>query len=451
MRNNALRRWTMAGYLAASAAGLVQPVEARQSPDTVVAFVDVTVVPMDAERVIPHQTVIVREGRIWQMGPSASTPVPAGAMRVEGAGRFLMPGLAEMHGHTAGPNATEEFKEQVMFLYAANGVTTVRGMLGIPGDLELKALTNSGRIWGPTLYLAGPSFNGRTVTSPEQAVRRVWQQKAEGWDHLKVHPGLTVEEYDAMALAAQQAGLRFGGHVPEEVGFLHALQMGQETFDHLDGMIAWLDGFDRAIDPTRLDAMVQLVKASRSWVVPTMVLWELGVIGLGDTDELAARPEMKYWPKTGVQRWVARHRSVRQRPGFNPELAAVHARNRVALLRALNEGGAGILMGTDSPQMFSVPGFSLHREMAAMANAGMSPYEILVTGTRNVGEYFQRYDSFGTVAVGRRADLVLTNANPLDDVANVADRAGVMVRGRWMSEHEIQRRLERIAEAFAGR
>ena len=151
MKNNALRWWTLAGYLVAAVAGVVQPLEARQRPDTVVAFVDVTVVPMDAERIVPHQTVIVRDGRIWQMGPSASTPAPAGAMRIDGTGRFLMPGLAEMHGHTAGPNATEEFKEQVMFLYAANGVTTVRGMLGIPGDLELKALTNSGRIWGPTL------------------------------------------------------------------------------------------------------------------------------------------------------------------------------------------------------------------------------------------------------------------------------------------------------------
>ena len=105
-------------------------------------------------------------------------------------------------------------------------------------------------------------------------------------------------------------------------------------------------------------------------------------------------------------------------------------------------------MGTDSPQMFSVPGFSLHREIAAMAEAGMSPYEILVSGTRNVGDYFQRYDSFGTVAAGRRADLILTNSNPLDDVANIADRAGVMVRGAWKSEAEIREGLAAIADSF---
>jgi len=134
----------------------------------------------------------------------------------------------------------------------------------------------------------------------------------------------------------------------------------------------------------------------------------------------------------------------------DPAAADLWANNRLEVLKALSDGGVGMLMGTDSPQIFSVPGFSLHREMQAMAKSGMSPYEILVSGTRAVGEYFRRSDTFGTVAVGRRADLILLNANPLDDIGNVTDRAGVMVRGRWFSEASIQERLDEIARRFPG-
>jgi imidazolonepropionase-like amidohydrolase len=187
-----------------------------------------------------------------------------------------------------------------------------------------------------------------------------------------------------------------------------------------------------------------------------MVLWDVGVIGRGDAGAMADYPEMKYWPKRniprvveGVEGWIGRHAGGAQRVQADPAAADLWASNRLEVLKALSDGGVGILMGTDSPQLFSVPGFSLHREMQAMADAGMSTYEILVSGTRAVGEYFRRSDTFGTVAVGRRADLILLNSNPLDDVGNVADRAGVMVRGRWYSDSYIQERLDEIARRFA--
>ena len=411
----------------------------------VTAFVDATVIPMDSERILPEHTVLVRGDRIVEVGPVAEVQVPAGADRIDGSGKYLLPGLSEMHGHTPGGNATEEFREQVMFLYAANGVTTVRGMLGTPTDLVLKARTNTGEIWGPTLYLAGPSFSDNTVTSPEQAAERVWTQKREGWDHLKIHPGLSVEEYDAVARTAAGAGMRFVGHVPSNVGIRHAIRMGQETFDHLDGYMEDAGGLTGPIDEARMAELFDLTLAAGAWVVPTMVLWEVGVIGLGDPETLAAYPEMRYWPPEGVEGWKDRLGTIQARAGWEEERALLHAQNRTRLLGMMNEAGVGILMGTDSPQMFSVPGFSIHRELAAMVEAGMTPYEILATGTRNVGEYFQRYDSFGTVAAGRRADLILVNSNPLDDVANIADRAGVMARGVWKSEAEIQEGLAAIA------
>ncbi len=418
--------------------------------DGVYAFVNVNVVPMDEERVLTGYTVVVRGDRIVAMGPTGSVEIPGDAERIDGAGKYLMPGLAEMHGHTPVPNGdpTTQFVNDMMFLYAANGVTTVRGMLGARGQLELKRLANSGEIVGPTLYLAGPSFSAGSVESPEQAAQRVRDQKGEGWDLLKVHPGLTAAEFDVMARTAAEVGIRFGGHVTADVGLVHAIEMGQQTFDHIDGYTVYLDAEDKPIsDRGKLQEIVELTRQAGTWVVPTMVLWENGVLGLGNTEEMQAWPEMKYWPPNQVEAWATRHRRGQANADF--EIASIHAQNRIQILKALSDGGAGILMGTDSPQLFSVPGFSLHREMQAMADAGMNPWQVLVSGTRNVGEYFQAQDSFGTIAPGRRADLLLLEANPLDAVANVARRAGVMVRGHWMTESEIDRRLAEIAAGYS--
>ncbi len=416
----------------------------------VTAFVDVTVVPMDEERVLADHTVVVRGGRIVAMGPTSKVEIPAGAQRIDGSGKYLMPGLAEMHGHMPGG----EMEEVVMFLYVANGITTVRGMLGQDGHLELRRKANAGEIVAPRLYMAGPSFSGGSISSPEQASRRVRQQKEEGWDLLKIHPGVTLAEYDAMARTAHEVGIRFGGHVPAEVGLEHAIEMGQETFDHLDGYIQALDAFDKPIDGHRLEELVELSRSANAWVVPTMVLWDIGILGRGDAEVMSQYPEMRYWPKQsirgvveGVEGWGNRQSQRAAQTADNPT-RDLWAENRMRVLKALSDGGVGILMGTDSPQMFSVPGFSLHREMGAMAEAGMSTFEILVSGTRAVGEYFQGRDTFGTVAIGRRADLVMLNSNPLDDIANVADRAGVMVAGRWLSGSEIDARLEELAARF---
>ena len=431
-----------ASWLAIAGLVLPQDMHAQVPPQRTTAFVDANVVPMDREGVLADYTVVVSRGRIVDMGPSASVDPPAGAMIIDAGGKYLMPGLAEMHGHMPGG----ELEETVMFLYVANGVTTVRGMLGQDGHMVLRARANAGEIVAPTLYMAGPSFNDGSVNSPEEAEEKARRQKREGWDLLKIHPGPTLDEYNAMAVTAQEVGIRFGGHVPADVGLEHAILMGQETFDHLDGYIEYLDAFEGEVDQDRLQYIVQLTRDAGAWVVPTMVLWEVGIIGRGDAGEMTRYPEMRYWPADGVRAWANRQRGAASRT--SPARAAQWVANRNQVLKALSDGGAGILLGTDSPQIFSVPGFSIHREMQAMADAGMSAWEILVSGTRNVGEYFQGKDSFGTVAVGRRADLLLLNAHPLSDVAKVADRAGVMFRGRWLPEEEIRRRLEEIADEF---
>ena len=416
---------------------------AAQSPVTA-AFVNVTVVPMDSPRLNPGQTVVVQNGRIAAIGPAAQVNVPSGALKIDGSGNFLIPGLAEMHGHNPPPGSSEEAVARTYFLYVANGVTVVRSMLGWDGQLELREKVRRGQLLGPTLYLAGPSFNGQTVTSPAQAIQRVRDQKKQGWDLLKVHPGVPRDAYDAMAQTAAEVDIHFAGHVPADVGLTHAIAKGQRTIDHLDGYVEHLGAAAGPVDPARLQEIVRMTRGHGTAVVPTMVLWDT-IIGAHDLSTLTAFAELKYMPAQEVAAWRASYEKRIAAPGFNAAAARQVAANRRAILKALSDGGVDVLFGTDSPQQFSVPGFSIHREMQAMHAAGLSPYEILRSATRNVAEHMGEAGEFGTVTPGARADLVLLKGNPLDDIGNVARQAGVMVRGQWLSEQEIAKRLDQIA------
>lgn len=408
------------------------------------AFVDVTVLPMDSDQVLAHQTVLVQGDRIVAVGPTAALTYPADTTQIDGRGKFLLPGLAEMHGHNPPPGSTPQYVADTYFLFLANGVTTVRSMLGWPGQLELREQVRRGELLGPTLHLAGPSFSGQSTPGPEVAGPRVRAQQAEGWDLLKVHPGLRRDTYDAMAATAREVGITFAGHIPADVGLLHAIERGQLTIDHLDGYIEHLKGDAGPLDPAALADAVRRTRAAGIAVVPTMALWE-AILGAVEPAEIFALPELRYLPRPLVEQWKANYERRRSAPNFDASTARRIAANRKVLLRALGDGGVEILFGTDAPQIFSVPGFSIHREAAAMVAAGLSPWQVLHSATRAVGEHLKASDDFGTVTPGARADLLLLEANPLDNVGALARRAGVMVRGRWLPEAEIQRGLAGIA------
>ncbi len=411
-----------------------------QSPP--VAFVDVAVLPMDTSRVVEHQTVVVRDGRIVEAGPTPAVRIPAGATRVDGRGKFLMPGFTEMHGHLpnqAAVNAVPGIVETVLFLYVANGVTGVRGMQGNRGHVELRDRIARREVLGPRLWVPGPALSGNTAPSPSEAQRRVAEQKEFGADHIKVHENLTLESYDAIAAAAKAAGLDFGGHVAQAVGVRHALAAGQKSIDHLDNYADETGGH-----AARVAALARATRDAGAWSVPTMALWEV-FMGTEPLDSLAARPELRYVPAQWVTGWRQQVTNIRQN---NPSDGGAAVAERRRILKALRDAGAPIAFGTDSPQLFSVPGFSIHREMQSMLAAGLTPFEILASGTRNVARYYGAQAEFGTVAAGQRADLVLLDANPLADVRNFSRRAGVMVNGQWLPESEIQARLSQIATQF---
>ena len=461
-----MRRRRLLAAVVLMAAALVSRSAAQPAAAPVVAFVDVSVLPMDSERVLPGQTVVVRGATIAEIGPANAVGVPPGAVRVEGRGRYLMPGLAEMHGHLPAPSVPEAVAQDLLFLFVANGVTTVRGMLGYPNSVALRDRAAREEFVAPTLYVASPGFSGQSVTTPEQGVRRVREYKAAGFDLLKMHEGLERSVFDAVADAAHAEGIPFGGHVSDRVGLLRTFEKGMKSIDHLDGYLEAMglddspfrdsDAASRAskvvelADESRIPDLARRAREAGAWNVPTLALWQT-FFGGQPSQAFAGWPEMRYVPKTMLDQWVkARDGQVASFPPADQGRRVLTVRDKV--LKALVDAGAGVVLGSDAPQIFSVPGYSIVlREMPAMIRAGLTPYQVLRSGTRDVAAYFGTLDRTGTVAVGRQADLILLEANPLQDVAHVARRAGVMVRGRWLPAAELDARLAAIAAANRGR
>jgi len=425
-----------------------------------VIFENVNVIPMDRERVIEGQTVVVRDGRIAQIAPAASVNAPAGAARVDGAGKYLMPGLAEMHGHLTANYLPDEAKADVLYLYVANGVTTVRAMLGNPEAITTRDAIAAGKLLGPKLYVAGPALNGKVAPTPEDGARVVREQKQAGYDLLKILGGMPAAAYDSILRTAHALKIDVAGHVPGEVGVRGALEARQRSIDHLDQYIPALKltpDTSREEEDRRIAELAHLTAKSGVWNVPTMYLWDL-FHNAENGEALRARlTETRFLPRTMIDEWT-RSKNGRLKPpndtpagvgGFGQTGVRVMELRR-KIFRALKAANAPIALGTDSPQMFSVPGFSTHRELKLMVDElGYTPYAALESGTLKVAQYFGTTADTGTVAPGKRADLILLNANPLTNISNTANRAGVMVNGRWIAEVEIQKRLEDIAARAA--
>ena len=421
-----------------------------------VVFDNVNVIPMDRERVLDNQTVVVRDGRIAQIGAAGSVNAPAGATRVDGSGKFLMPGLAEMHGHLTASYLPETAKADILYLYLANGVTTVRAMLGNPEAITTRDAIAAGKIPGPKLYVAGPALNGKIAPTPEDGARLVREQKQAGYDLLKILGGMPPAVYDSIMRTAHSLKIDAAGHVPAEVGVRGALDARQRSIDHIDQYIPALKltpETPREEEDRRINEIAQLTAKSGVWNVPTMYLWDL--FHNAETGEaLRARlTETRFLPRSMIDEWTKSKNGRLSPPNNTPSgvgafgLTGVRVMElRRKIVRALKMANAPIALGTDSPQMFSVPGFSTHRELKLMVDElGFTPYEALETGTLKVAQYFGTTSGTGTVAQGKRADLILLNANPLINIANTENRAGVMVNGRWIPENAIRKRLDEIA------
>jgi imidazolonepropionase-like amidohydrolase len=423
-----------------------------------IAVEAVTVIPADRERVIPDQTVLVRDGRITEMGPSIRARVPAGAQRIDGRHRFLMPGLVEMHAHLPDEKSTEDIPLLYSKLFLCNGVTTVRALRGAPNQLSLRDRIERGELLGPRLVVYGPGMLAENTPTPEAGVRQVRAEKAAGYDGVKIIEGLDPPTYRAILRAARQLGLPVAGHVPDSVGLASALAAGQRSIEHLDGFIEALAGdapppdasqvapfrvvtpaiLDQ-VDESRLPGLVAATIRARAFVVPTLVSQR---VLFGDLTLAAAG--LQYLPPRMVDGWAADQARWDANPRPPAQVSRLTSlRNRV--VAAIAGAGGQVMLGSDASRRWSVPGFSLRREVEALAAAGMTPWQLVQAATATPARYFGWQGRVGTVAVGRRADLLLVDGNPLEDAANMFRQSGVMAKGRWVARVEIDRMLGEIA------
>lgn len=438
-------------YLLAGASVLLVIASARPQATNVVAFEHVTVIPMDSERVLRDYTVVVRDKRIASIGPAGQLTVPSDARRVDGRGRFLMPGLADMHIH---PYDTEQFIN-----YLAHGVTTVAVLNGSPPVLRWRDEVARGVRLGPTIYTAGPALDGfppgnptfLSVPTPDQGRRAVRQIASQGYDFIKAYHALTPETYAAIIDEARTQRISVVGHVPIAVGVDTVLRFGQRMVAHAE------EFFRERVDSTRREArlreIVSGVKKAGIVVIPNLSAYEVYIRSIRDLPRELADSEMRFAsPAAYSERLPTHNRTIRPNPAQflagAERGAAVHRH----FTKVLTDSGVSLMLGTDT-EFFGYVGASLHDELRQMIRSGLTPYQALRAGTAAAGDWIardvRRADRFGHVAVGERADLLLLAANPLDDVDNTNRIDGVMVAGRWLPAERLRALRDSIATEYA--
>ncbi len=468
MSNTSIARVLLAGLLLMGSTAGARSAE-------VVAFVGVNVVPMDAERVLADQTVVVRDGRIVALGARGSIVVPRGASRVDGRGRYLLPGLADLHAHVGSydsgnaPDSAAVLRSELL-LYVATGVTLIRNMAGGPKHLEYRARVASGEILGPRIYTATNIVDGPNavwafsikMAEPAEADALVEGFVRDGYDQIKVYNELPRVAYAALLDAAARRGIRVVGHVPFSVGIDSALAAGQYSIEHqrgydYDGVRPQALVLDGGRNPERFGSwtrmsdermrdLVRKTAAAGTWNTPTFVIDEL----LYDTDArraLASAPSLRF-VHPAVRAAIA---SNQLDAIFSPESKAALRMSmpaRYRILKMLDAADAGLLTGTDTVVPYLVPGFTPIDELDHFVAAGLTPYRALRAATINPARFLGIDAEAGTVAVGKRADLLLVDANPLEDVGNLWKRSGVMLAGRWLPQAEIDRLLESMAATY---
>ena len=436
--------------------------EASTAEQATLAIEGVSVVPMDSERVFSDVTVLVGNGRVLAIGPSGEVSVPESATRVDGRGRYLIPGLNDMHVH---------FQEELALgRFLATGVTGVRVLWGGESTLDFRNRIARGELAGPDIYTAGTIIEG--MPPPELAAvidtagrvivrdsvdgaRAVREQHAAGYDFIKVYNNVPASAYRGIVAEAGKLGIPVAGHVPFEVGLDGALAAGQASIEHLRGYIwhlvpadapnqpgadlrsrtlAWADG-----DLSRIQELAERTRDAGVWSVPTLAV---RMILKPDylVEAYLATEEASHMTE-GMRAFYTERMSIPWMSNFGPadfEAAMDGFAVADSLVRALVGVGAPLMAGTDTPPL----GFALHRELEELVGAGLSPFQALEAATVNPARFLARGPGAGMVVEGSPADLVLLDGNPLEDIGNTRRIAGVVRRGEWLDRATLDAMLE---------
>jgi imidazolonepropionase-like amidohydrolase len=428
------------------------------------AFTHVTVIDATGSPAQPDMTVVVKGDRIEALGKTGELAVPRNARVVDATGKFLIPGLWDMHVH---PSLGKSF----LALFTANGVTGIRVMSDYPesGYHTWRKEISAGQLIGPRMVISSPFVGSKPDDfpdgDPEDEGRKIVRKvKAEGADFVKVYDFIPRDAYFAIADEAKKQGIPFAGHVPNSVRVAEASDAGQQSIEHISIVLwgcssqehLWMKVHEGQLRPEKhpwetyseqkaARLFARFVKNS-TWVCPTVLVCTNSAFR--SVEDLANDPGLEYVPLSTVEAW---HSRLDARAAAVAAMATDDMADTVSFLQkqldvidAMRGAGVGLLAGTDTPLKFCLPGFGLHEELVLFVKAGLSPMEALRTATYNPAKFIGKLDSMGTIEQGKIADLVLLEADPLRDISNTQKIAAVVVGGKLSDKSALQRMLAKV-------
>ncbi len=440
------------------------------------ALTHITVIDATGRQPLPDRTVLLSGDRIERIDQAAP---PDDARVIDGHGKFLIPGLCDMHVHLAGVTADPRWSKATLLpLLIANGVTTVRDMGGDLAALQSwRKEIDAGKLIGPRIYCAGPMLDGGKsnppallgITSPDEGRTAVRDLKAKGADFIKVLSRLNRENYFAIANEAKKQGMTFVGHVPNSIRAVEASEIGQKSVEHIfysnltfdcsarekelrkksaaarakhdsAGAAAARDEANASFSQEKADALWQTFVRNKTWDVPTLV----AIRAIAQQRQLAQRnrPELAYLPPTLRASWSP-DEIDKQVSAEVAQWYLAQFQNDLKLVRSMHAAGVQMMAGSDSLDPFNFPGPSLHEELQLLTEAGFTPLQALQAATLKSAQFLSATGEggWGTIQPGKIADLVLLEANPLTDIRNTAKISGVILRGKFLDHAALDRML----------
>jgi len=429
-------RKSLSPFLLLLVLALPSPAQRRESSEhNSFALLHVTIVDVSGRSPARDMTVVVAGGRITAVGRSSRVRVPKGARLIDASGKFLIPGLWDMHAHLG----EEDFdREAHLPLFIANGVTGIRLMSGSPEHHQWRREIESGTRTGPRMVIASGDIN-ESQTSEAGAREAVRSAAREGADFFKVYDGLARASYFALVDEARRLRLSVAGHVPASLTAAEVSEAGQRSIEHLTGLA------EAKSDDAKAARLFAVFKKNRTWQCPTLIMRH-NYASLDDA-RLADDPRLKYVKPSWRERWLRMSKEALTWPPGEGAARRESVRREKRLVGMMQRAGVGVLAGTDDANPYAFPGFSLHDELSMLVEAGLTPRQALRAATTNATQFLDRLDSLGSVATGKLADLVLLDADPLADIRNTKRIHGVVARGRFLDREELNRMLAEVERA----